>query len=114
MERVNAVPCQWQHRPEGQCLEQGGGIAYGTKEGRLRILQHNCNTESEADLEGLPRPWNLFDELRAADRGAGSSSEEEDPREGDGPVPMNTDSNTNFGPSVSGEEPRSSPHQPAT
>ncbi len=69
----------------------------------MRILQHNCNVESEADVEGLPRPWNLFDELRAADRGAGSSSEEDDPREGNGAVVLNTDNTIGMA-SASGHE----------
>lgn len=94
---------------DGCGLEQGGGIAYGTKEGRLRILQHNCHVESEADVEGLPRPWSLFDELRAADRGAGSSSEEDEPREGDGPAAMNSDSIVDLASAVSAHQQSSFP-----
>jgi len=57
---------------------QGGGIVYGTKEGRLRILRHEADApaapESEADRGAAWR--SLVDELDAADRGAYLSEDE--------------------------------------
>jgi hypothetical protein len=57
---------------------QGFGIAYGTKEGRLRLLQHSCNpTSREVEVpEGEAQPWSLFDEARGGGNGYGSSSED--------------------------------------
>ncbi|KAK9827688.1 hypothetical protein WJX81_000005 [Elliptochloris bilobata] len=56
----------------------GGGIVYGTKEGRLRILRHAAGAlgapESEADRDASWR--SLVDELDAADRGAELSEDD--------------------------------------
>lgn len=62
------------------CCHQGGGIVYGTKEGRLRILRHAAGAlgapETEADRGASWR--SLVDELDAADRGAELSLSEDD------------------------------------
>ena len=59
-------------------MTQGGGIVYGTKEGRLRILRHEAGAlaalASEADRGASWR--SLVDELDAADRSADLSDED--------------------------------------
>ncbi len=44
---------------------QGGGIAYGTKEGRLRVLRHSAGP-ARPDSQGRAR--SLADELVEADQ----------------------------------------------
>ena len=50
------------------CLKalQGGGIAYGTKEGKLRILRHDPRPEART-LATCQQPRGLDDELREAE-----------------------------------------------
>ena len=48
------------------CLLQGGGIAYGTKEGKLRILRHDPRPEART-LATCQQPRGLEDELREAE-----------------------------------------------
>lgn len=45
---------------------QGGGIAYGTKEGKLRILRHDPRPEART-LATCQQPRGLQDELREAE-----------------------------------------------
>lgn len=57
---------------------QGGGIAYGTKEGRLRILRHGASAprppNAGADARGDWR--SLVDELVEADQVAAAATAE--------------------------------------
>ena len=53
------------------CRLQGGGIAYGTKEGRLRVLRHSAcaargSQSRTMDSQGSTR--SLVDELIEADQ----------------------------------------------
>ncbi len=45
---------------------QGGGLAYGTKEGKLRILRHDPRPEART-LATCQQPRGLEDELREAE-----------------------------------------------
>ena len=45
---------------------QGGGIAYGTKEGKLRVLRHDPRPEART-LATCQQPRGLEDELREAE-----------------------------------------------
>ena len=45
---------------------QGGGLAYGTKEGKLRILRHDPRPEART-LATCQQPRGLDDELREAE-----------------------------------------------
>ena len=47
-------------------LLQGGGLAYGTKEGKLRILRHDPRPEART-LATCQQPRGLQDELREAE-----------------------------------------------
>lgn len=52
-----------------QCVDmemQGGGLAYGTKEGKLRILRHDPRPEART-LATCQQPRGLEDELREAE-----------------------------------------------
>ena len=58
---------------------QGGGIAYGTKEGRLRVLTHIGRplAKVESGMSGNSRT-RLEDELLAASHEAGPDSSDDD------------------------------------
>ena len=47
-------------------MVQGGGIAYGTKEGKLRILRSDHRAEART-LATCQQPRGLQDELREAE-----------------------------------------------
>ena len=58
---------------------QGGGIAYGTKEGRLRILTHASYPVIPAASQGRGSPWSrLEDELLEADQVAAQESSDDE------------------------------------
>jgi hypothetical protein len=63
---------------------QGGGIAYGTKEGRLRVLRHAACAPKQAGGGGSGGWRSLVDELVEADQVAAAevadiASSDEDP-----------------------------------